>query len=370
MAPFVRCLLFLAALGGGHARPLFATSITAINLQRHLVYIDIGIVGGYAEGTKVCFVVDDNTLICGLVSQAALYKAQVTVEEELATLFAAFKKNPESIGIKRVNPQAPVEVETTEKNHKIILKKVRATAKSAAGSWLSLHLLWEPTFNSLSSLSYQELNYLGSDSATGDPLWVTSNSSFTFLPMSFGGELSLLRLAGLTVGANYKSKALGPISAYYDNPDTGTMSIVTMTTSTESSAYMDLGLHFSEELTLGLGLEYASTAVHFTGTRQDDSGTAADYLLYEYLGSASLLNLRIPLRWKYPLLDEPLHLGLLLGVTAKVKLATLRATTDPYADDVLNGNKSDDAYGEFVADFAFIPNSFAAELMLGTTVTF
>jgi hypothetical protein len=63
-------------------------------------------------------------------------------------------------------------------------------------------------------------------------------------------------------------------------------------------------------------------------------------------------------------------MGFLFGLTGKVKLMDLSVTADPFADDYLNGNKSDDPLYEFEANFAFASTLFGGEALVGAYLKF
>lgn len=345
-----------ACLGG---KALAAAAITSINLERHLVYIDKGIVDGFDEGTKICFVIKDASVICGKIVKAALYQAQVLLKDDMQNLFEAYNTKPESVSVKRTRRKKPQpEGRASETSAE--------TAMASKPSRAALRLLWTPTLSTFTAIGHNRLSYVGSTSARKDSLWTSSAASPTLNWQSLGGELTLKKLY-LTLGGNFRVAPQETALDYYDDPKTGHFDFATRLTGSEFGVYADATYTFTSGLALGLGLEYKNAWLAYSAYSQDATGSQEDSLIYEYLGSLKALYLRIPLRYDLALGDG--KFGLSFGTTAQVKLATLSTSTDPFANDRLNGNKNPDPLGDFESAFGFKANvfnlSFAAGVFLG-----
>jgi hypothetical protein len=344
---------------------LHAEGITNVNLDQQLVYIDKGIVAGYEEGVRVCFLSQKKVIACGKILKATLYKAQVFVEDNLSELEAIFRDHPDLIQVRR--PKAQKNPPTISPN-----KHITSTAfpsdtseKPAEPPSAAIRILWLPTLGMFTSASSNTLEYDGAVSAKNEPLWFGTSDPSELVVLGFGGEIVLASPA-ISAGFSYKLYPTRESYSIYDNPTTGTQDLFNVADGSEYSVYADYNYYLLPQLSIGAGLAYSAAQITFSATRQESLGTEADLLIYDYVGSTSLISLHVPVRYALQLNER---FALSFGASATVRLVELAPSHDPYGEDPLNGTKALDPAADLQDALAFTSNPFSMEIALGAQVS-
>jgi hypothetical protein len=361
MARYLRIVSALCFLFFYFSQPLHGARITSLTLSQKLVFIDKGITDGFDEGVKVCFFIGESMLSCGMVVKATLYQAIIKLPEQIDKLSASHSSNPDEIRVRKIRPgKKPTSEGKTPAAFSE--EKNSPATEGAPLPRTALRLFWLPTFSSFTTMSLNQMTYEGATSTPSDSLWSSVSPGTSLVLFALGGEVSLPRI-GIALGGTYSKYPTIKSSAIYDNPTNGTLNADSSSGGFEFGVFLDYGYALRPHLSLGLGLEYMAASASFSTYRNDTAEKEPQILLYDFTGQASVILLRIPLRYEYMFGNS--RFGLSFGLTPKIKLAALSTSSDPYADDPLNGSRRISPVDDFTSALNFAPRSFSVDGQVG-----